>query len=74
MLYLHDGIMGKDQNNTYGVCKIDSKNRITLNPRILDFLNVEAGDRVSIEKYDERLVIHKAYIAVLRNSRNNGGD
>jgi len=65
--------MGTLEDTTYGTCKIDSKNRITLSPRVMNFLNLISGDLVSIEKDDSGLCLHKAYICVKRN-KNKIGD
>jgi len=51
-------------------CKIDSKNRITLPPGVMSFLNLSSGDLVSIERNGSSLSLHKAYICVKRNSKN----
>ena len=71
--------MEKLEDTTYGTCKIDSKSRITLPPKVMKFLKTSPGDLISIEK-DEKdcLCLHKAYIYVKRNNkcnhnRENGG-
>jgi len=65
--------MGTLEDTTYGMCKIDSKNRITLSPRVMNFLNLISGDLISIEKDNNSLCLHKAYICVKRNKNNVGG-
>ena len=60
--------MKKMENNVYGTCKIDSKNRITLSPKTMKFLKLTPGDYVSIEECDSTLCLYKAYICVKRNN------
>jgi len=69
--YLRNGNMGNLEDTTFGTCKIDSKNRITLPGKVLEHLRLEAGDLVSIENTDGMLCIHKAYIVVRRNGNGN---
>lgn len=57
----------------YGTCKIDSKNRITLPPKVMNFLKISPGGLVSIEKNDSALCLLKAYICVKRNCKRVGG-
>ena len=67
--------MAELNNTTYGTCKIDSKSRITLPPKVMGFLKLSHGDLVSIEKdAKECLCLHKAYIYVKRNNKCNGGE
>lgn len=65
--------MGNMEDATLGTCKIDSKNRITLPPKVLDFLKITNGDLVSIENDGKCLCLRKAYIVVRRNNHNGGG-
>ncbi len=37
------GNMEKLKNTTYGTCKIDSKSRITLPPKVMNFLKEREG-------------------------------
>ena len=66
------GNMGKTDDSIYGTCKIDSKSRITLPPKVMNFLKTSPGDLISIER-DENdcLCLHKAYIYVKRNNKCN---
>ena len=79
LVFTINGNMEKLEDTTYGTCKIDSKSRITLPPKVMKFLKTSPGDLISIEK-DEKdcLCLHKAYIYVKRNNkcnhnRENGG-
>jgi len=67
------GNMEKLDDATYGTCKIDSKNRITLPPLVMNFLKISPGGLVSIEKNDDVLCLLKAYICVKRNKNKCGG-
>ena len=64
--------MEKLDNSIYGTCKIDGKHRITLPRKVLNFLNIATGDLVSIEKNENYLCLHKAYICVKRNAHGSG--
>ena len=72
LVFTNNGNMGKLNDTTYGTCKIDSKSRITLPPRVMKFLKTSPGDLISIEKDGDYLCLHKAYICVKRNNKNDG--
>lgn len=61
------GIMVKWDKEILSQPKIDSKNRITLSPKVLEVLNISEGDFVSIEMVDGSVCLHKAYMCVRRN-------
>lgn len=69
-----NGNMEKLEDTTYGTCKIDSKNRITLPPKAMNFLKLTAGELVSIEKNNGNLCLLKAYIYVKRNNNCKKGE
>ena len=62
-----NGKMNKEQLPQLGVSKIDSRNRITLSTKVLDALNLESGDYVSVENHDGVIRLLKAYLYVRRN-------
>ena len=68
--------MGKPEKNNYRICKIDSRNRISIPPEVMEKLNLESGNHISIEEHDGQLCIFKAYFGVRRNgiSRGDGGN
>ena len=65
------GNMEKLDDTIYGTCRIDSKNRITLPPKVMEFLRLNPKDLVSIEKNNDVLCLLKAYIYVKRNCKRN---
>ena len=62
------GKVGYMDNTSFGTSKIDSRNRIVLSRKVMDFLKLSPGDLVSIEKNDDKLILLKAYIYVRRNA------
>ena len=55
LVFTNNGNMVKLNDSTYGTCKIDSKSRITLPPKVMNFLKTTPGDLISIEKDENDL-------------------
>lgn len=64
--------MEKLENTTFGISKIDSKNRVTIPSEALDFLKVSNGYYVSFNLYNNALILHKAYFVIRRNNNGDG--
>ena len=66
--------MGKTDINNMGICKIDARNRITLPPTVMQHLNLNSGNHITIEEQDGVLKLYKAYFGVRRNNNGNNGN
>ena len=74
-LLLLIGNMEKANLSQLGICKLDSKKRITLPSKVLEILNLEIGDYVSVEHNNGTICILKGYFVVKgRNNYNGGGN
>lgn len=59
--------MGKNNNSSLGIVKVDARNRVTLPKSVLDLLNLEAGNHISYVKDGNGIRICKAYFGVMKN-------
>lgn len=64
--------MNKEQKPQLGLSRIDSRKRVTLSNKVLNVLNLKAGDFVSIENHNGSVRLLKAYICVKRNKIGDG--